>query len=502
MISVDRVQDIRDRFYRKGESIRGIAKDLEMSRRTVAKYVESVPPWKYTLEAPRPRPVSGSIKEIVKGILLKDREVRNKKQHHTANRIYERLVEEHGFRGSERTVRRVVAELREQLRLEDKEVFLPLQFEYGQAFENDWIEPDVVMDGRLIETSVFATRLRASRASFVVAQPTERQEALLDGLQRGLRFFGGVPAVGRFDNPATVVKVFGRDKKENPEFAQFRAHYNFSLSLCQVGKGNEKGSVESLGGFVERHFFTPVPEVKDLNELNAFLMKKCVEYLKYPVPDSKLTVGEALEEERKYLLPLPERDYDTAHVTYARATKQALVRFDNHRYSVPAEYAYKNLLVKAYVDRIVVLHDGVVVAEHERNYTKGGETYKLEHYLGVLVRKPGAIVLAKPVLTSEVGDVLRQFAAGARQRVARPASEMARIMELMLKHGTQAVGQALESAVRRGCFTADAVECIVQSALDEGKLPAPLALADHPGIPRLSVAGVSLQAYDALLERK
>jgi hypothetical protein len=42
----------------------------------------------------------------------------------------------------------------------------------------------------------------------------------------------------------------------------------------------------------------------------------------------------------------------------------------------------------------------------------------------------------------------------------------------------------------------------VQSALDEGKLPAPLALADHPGIPRLSVAGVSLQAYDALLERK
>ncbi len=207
---MDRVQDIRDRFYRKGESIRGIAKDLEMSRRTVAKYVESVPPWKYTLEAPRPRPVSGSIKEIVKGILLKDREVRNKKQHHTANRIYERLVEEHGFRGSERTVRRVVAELREQLRLEDKEVFLPLQFEYGQAFENDWIEPDVVMDGRLIKTSVFATRLRASRASFVVAQPTERQEALLDGLQRGLRFFGGVPAVGRFDNPATVVKVFGR----------------------------------------------------------------------------------------------------------------------------------------------------------------------------------------------------------------------------------------------------------------------------------------------------
>ena len=181
MISVDQAQDIRERFFRKGDSIREIARQLKMSRRTVAKYIESSPPWRYTLESPRPSPVSDSIEKIAKGILLKDREVRNKKQHHTANRIYERLVEEHGFRGSERTVRRVVARLREQMRLETKEVFLPLQFAYGQAFENDWLKPDVVMDGRLVKVDVFGTRLRASRASFVIAQPTERQEALCDG---------------------------------------------------------------------------------------------------------------------------------------------------------------------------------------------------------------------------------------------------------------------------------------------------------------------------------
>ena len=499
---MDQAQDIRDRFFRKGDSIRAIAKELKMSRRTVSKYIESAPPWKYTLKAPRPCPVSGGIEEIVKDILVKDQEVRNKKQRHTANRIYERLVEEHGFRGSERTVRRMVARLKEELHLQTREVFLPLEFAYGQVFESDWIEPDVMMDGRLTKVNVFATRLRASRASFVIAYPTQRREALLDGIQKGLRFFGGVPEVGRFDNPATVVKVFGREKKENVDFAQFRAHYNFSLSLCQVGKGNEKGSIESLGGFVERHFFTPVPEVKDYDELNEFLMRKSIEYLKYPVPDSKLTVGEALEEERKHLLSLPEREYDVAHVAYARATKQALVRVDNHRYSVPAEYAYKNLLIKTYVDRIVVLYDGAVVAEHKRSYRKGGETYKLEHYLEVLMRKPGAIALAKPVLESEVGEVLRQFASGARHKVANPASEMARIMELMLQHGTEVVGQAVEFALRRGCFTADAVECILQSALSEDKPPAPLTLEEHPDVPRLSIPAVSLQAYDALLERK
>ena len=92
------------------------------------------------------------------------------------------------------------------------------------------------------------------------------------------------------------------------------------------------------------------------------------------------------------------------------------------------------------------------------------------------MRKPGAIALAKPVLESEVGEVLRQFASGARQRVANPASEMARIMELMLQHGTEVVGQAVEFALRR--------------------------TGEHPDVPRLSIPAVSLQAYDALLERK
>jgi len=417
VISVDQAQDIRNRYFREGQSIRQIARELGMSRRTVKRYISTEPPWKYTLTCPRPSPVRDSIEGIVREILEKDQQVRNKKQRHTARRIYERLVSEHGYRGSERTVRRVVAALKKELALENKEVFLPMQFGYGQAFENDWLEPDVLMDGKLVKVNVFASRLRASRTSFVRAYPTQRQESLLDGLQRALRFFGGVPEVARFDNPSTVVRLMGREKKENPTFAQFRAYYNFGLSLCQPARGNEKGSVENFAGFVERHFFTPVPEVKDYDELNAFLMEKCVEYLKYPVPDSDLTVGEALEEERKHLLPLPEEDYDVAHVTYARASKQALVRFDNHRYSVPARYAYKNLLVKAYVDKIEILHENTVVAEHKRSYVKGGKIYDMNHYLELLVRKPGAVVLSKPALASKMARVLKEFEAGLRQKI-------------------------------------------------------------------------------------
>ena len=130
---MDRIQEIRRKYFGEGESIRGIARELGMSRRTVRRYVQSDGPWEYTLQEPRPSPVSDEIEPVVREIIEGDVQVRNKKQRHTARRIYERLVEEHAYRGSERTVRRLVASLKKEKGIRSKEVFPPLEFDYGQA---------------------------------------------------------------------------------------------------------------------------------------------------------------------------------------------------------------------------------------------------------------------------------------------------------------------------------------------------------------------------------
>lgn len=497
---MDRIQDIRTRYFREGQSMREIARELGMSRRTVRRYVQSDGPWHYTLSKRRPRPVVDAIEPIVREIMEDDLKVRNKKQRHNARRVYERLVEEHGYRGSERTVRRLVAAIKEEMGVKSKEVFLPLEFDYGQAFEADWLEVDVEMGGQLVTVNVLAARLRASRASFIKAYPITRQEALFDGLVEAFHFWGGIPETGRFDNPRTVAKILKKGgRKENEHFAQFRAHYGFKLSLCTPGEGHEKGSVENLVGFTERHFFTPVPRVESYDDLNAYLRTKCEEYLAYPVPDSRLTVGEVLREERKHLMPLPARDFDPARVVFAKANKFALVQFDNHRYSVPADYAYRNVMVKAYVDRVEIWCSSTKVAEHKRSYKRGGETYELAHYLSLLAKKPGAILLAKPVRSSEVATVIQQFHRGLRGRVERPATEMAKIVELMRADGTEVVGQALELAVRRGCFSYDAVACIAKALAQDPKLPAPLSPEAHPNIPRIPPSRVNLEEYDTLL---
>jgi predicted transcriptional regulator len=103
---VDRIQDIRSRYFREGQSIRQIARELGMSRRTVRRYIQSDGPWRYTLRKPRSRPVADAVEPLVREIIESDQQVRNRKQRHTARRIYVRLVEEHGYRGSERTVLR------------------------------------------------------------------------------------------------------------------------------------------------------------------------------------------------------------------------------------------------------------------------------------------------------------------------------------------------------------------------------------------------------------
>ena len=71
--------------------------------------------------------------------LEEDARCRSRKQHHTAKRIYDRLVDEHGFTGGETTVRRLVRQLKEKT----QEPFVPLAFPAGDAMQIDWGEATV-----------------------------------------------------------------------------------------------------------------------------------------------------------------------------------------------------------------------------------------------------------------------------------------------------------------------------------------------------------------------
>jgi len=111
MIKVEDKEEIRRLYFWRRWSIRKIARELGHSRKTVRKALNDASPPVYKRRTSCPERVIGPVKHIIESILEEDKK-RPIKQRHTARRIYQRLVDEHDFKGSESTVRKYVRRVR------------------------------------------------------------------------------------------------------------------------------------------------------------------------------------------------------------------------------------------------------------------------------------------------------------------------------------------------------------------------------------------------------
>jgi hypothetical protein len=147
----------------------------------------------------------------------------------------------------------------------------------------------------------------------------------------------------------------GKDRRYNRRFMQMCSHYLVDPVACTPASGWEKGQVENQVGLVRERFFTPRLRFKNLDELNAWLLDKCIAYAKaHRHPELvEQTVWEVFEAERPKLVPYAGR-FDGFHAVPASVSKTCLVRFDNNKYSVTASAVGRPVEVQAYADRIVI----------------------------------------------------------------------------------------------------------------------------------------------------
>jgi transposase len=234
---------VRKACLRDGKSQRAVSRETGMARNTISKLLKTPERPRYHLSRPRVRPVLQDYAPIIEAWLEED-ERAPRKQQHTAKRVYDRLVAEHGFPGSERSVRRYVAEVRETVR----ESHVPLAFEPGEMAQVDWIEKVTVqLAGQVCKVYVFGMVLNYSGGIYFEAFDCLKQEAFFQGHANALAFFGGVPRTLTYDNLKTAVQKIlqGKDRLENERFTAFRSAYLFDSRFCNPGKGNEKGRIEN-----------------------------------------------------------------------------------------------------------------------------------------------------------------------------------------------------------------------------------------------------------------
>ncbi len=446
---------IRMEVSREESSKREVLRREGISWATLKKILAYSEPPGYRLQEPRPKPKIGSYLERIAQILEEDKAL-PKKQRHTAKRIYERL-QERGYRGKYTQVKAAVREL---LRVK-QEVFMPLVHRVGEA-QVDFGYALAKVSGVLRKVCFFVMVLPHSDVFFLMAFERECTESYWEGHVRAFEGFGGVPVRISYDNSKVMVsKIVGpRERKLTDGFLKLQSHYLFREHFCRVGRANEKGVVEGVVKFARLNFFVPVPNVRDLAELNGWLAQKCREDLQRRLRGKTGTKAERFQEDQAAFFPLPAGTFDACRKEPAGANSLSLVRFDDNDYSVPVAYAHHEILVKGYMNRVVLCHRDKGVAEHPRSWGKEGTFFDPLHYLPLLERKPGSLDYARPLAgldLPECFDTLRRRLQGQEEKTGEGVREFIRVLRLLEDYPMAELGMAIEKALLIHGHSRDAV---------------------------------------------
>lgn len=368
-----------------------------------------------------------------------------RKQHHTAQRIYERLTEEHSYTGSYSIVQRYLKKCRSQ-RVEKAN--LELVWDPGPA-QVDFGEADFYEAGTLIRKKYLTVSFPYSNDGYSQVFGGETAECVCQGLQDIFEFIGGVPPLLVFDNAAGVGRRVGDAIHESELFSRFRAHYHFRVRFCNPYSGWEKGNVERKVDFNRANLFVPVPHFSEIEKFNEKLLlrheKKAGElHYKKQVP-----IRELFEEDRRAFLLLPPKRFNVCRYEWLKAYGYGKVCMDGkHFYSTRPENAGQKVLVGIHAHTVEILSDsGQIITTHRRAFGEGRtDISDYSTTLSVLLKNSGA--WENSGLRRETPDSLRTY------MDAQPKEKLKdclRIMnELTGQYGFKAAVTAMEMASSRG----------------------------------------------------
>ncbi|MDR6689086.1 transposase [Arthrobacter sp. 1088] len=341
------------------------------------------------------------MKPTIDAMLLADLDA-PRKQRHTAQRVFDRLVDEHQAVISYSAVRAYVRARRASIAVESGnapvEAFVPQEHAPGAEAEVDFGDVWVDLDGTRTRCYMFAFRLSHSGKSVHRIYPTCAQEAFLEGHIEAFNTIGGVPSRHiRYDNlTSAVTKVVygaGRQRVENERWVLFKSHFGFDAFYCEPGiaGAHEKGGIEGEVGRFRRNFLTPVPVVKTLAELNDKLRVWDEDEDARRISQRLRTIGQDFAVEQPLLSPLPAETFDPGLVLTPRVDRSSLVTVRSMKYSVPARFINRKVRVSLQATQVRIFDGRTLIASHPRTVGRGRQCVQLDHYLEVLRIKPGAL---------------------------------------------------------------------------------------------------------------
>jgi len=289
-----------------------------------------------------------------------------------ARRIYQDLVEEHGFAGSYWSVMRFVRRLGRTRELP----FRRMECEAGEEAQVDFGSgaPVVDCEGRRRKTHVFRIVLSHSRKGYSEAVFRQSTEDFIRCLENAFHHFGGSVKTLVIDNlRAAVTKADWYEPELHPKLRWFCAHYGVVILPTRPRMPRHKGKIESGVKYVKRNALK-ARQFESLEAENEFLL-----HWETTIADMRIhgtikqQVGKLFESvERAALSPLPLERFPFFHEREHTVHRDGHVQVDGSYYSVPPEYFRRDVWVR-WDSRLVRIFNQQLeeIRVHVKQPTKG-----------------------------------------------------------------------------------------------------------------------------------
>lgn len=389
------------------------------------------------------------------------------------------------------------------IRLSQKEAYMRVETQPGEQAQADWADCGTMKIGEHTrKLSCFVIVLSYSRLMYAQFTLSQRLEDFMRCQVNAFKFFRGIPQKILYDNLKSVVLVrFGREIRFNPRFEAFGGHYLFQAIPCNLGRGNEKGRVESGIKYLRINFLAGRTFISfaDIQAQLATWLADTANVRNHGTTKKRPVDMYPLEQDK--LLKLPEKDYDTDITLGVKSTKDCRVRFDANTYSVPHEHATQSLCLRAGPDMIRIYRDEKLLAEHRRSYEKYQVIEDPKHYAGLLAIKKKARQHKVRDMFVSLGEGCESYLTGLVAAELNISRQIEKILDLVDIYGKTEVLGAINHALRYNAYGHDYIMNIIlqqRRKRSQTGIINPIAVTGYEEFTHLTVEERDLNLYDTL----
>lgn len=402
-------QEIIIRYHREGKSQRQISRELQISRKTVRKYIDGYQEHqkdrnleneelhdylsrepKYNCPKRGKRSLTSEVASQIDELLRENAAKRSNGLHKQVLKKIDihQVLQDKGYQIGYTTVCGYINSKEKRT----PESYIRQRYDPGSVCEFDWGEVKLQIAGKrtVLQMAVFTS----AYSNYRFACLFYRQDTLAF-MESHVKFFAHTRGVYHqmvYDNMRVAVARFvGKHEKEPTQaLINLKGHYQFHHRFCNAYRGNEKGHVERSVEYIRRKAFAYQDDFESIDQATVYLEQVVTRLNDTSGSKNKKTARELFAEEQQELwdAPVPFSCYDTEQL---RADKYATVSFCGNRYSVPDHLVGEFVDVKIYSDQLKLYYQDKLIAKHKRSYGAHSWTINLDHYLDTFAKKPGAL---------------------------------------------------------------------------------------------------------------